>query len=109
MPPIGNQREWPRVRESDGTSRSSPTGFYQSANVIERSDRPLAGSLRLGTAPGVGPKGALKPGSSDFGMDRITPRRFDPIGTSDMRTAQPEASDLISKEVRKGSGNRRGG
>lgn len=103
MPPIGNQREWPRVRESDGTGRNSPTGLFKSATVIERSDRSVSGPLRLGTAPGVGPKGALKPGSSDFGMDRITPKGFDPLGTSDTRAPPQEASDLISREVRRGS------
>lgn len=107
MPPIGNQREWPRVRESDGTSRNSPTGFFKSANLIARSDRAVAGPLRLGTAPGVGPKGALRDGgSSDFGTDRITPRGFDPLGISETRAPPQEASNLVSRDVRRG--NRRG-
>jgi hypothetical protein len=63
--------------------------------------------LRLGTAPGVGPRGALRGGNnSDFGMDRVTPRGFDPLGTSDTRAPPQEASTLISKETRRGYGRR---
>jgi hypothetical protein len=36
-------------------------------------------------------------------MDRITPKGFDPLGTSDTRAPPQEASDLISREVRRGS------
>jgi hypothetical protein len=39
--------------------------------------------------------------ASDFGMDRVTPRGFDPLGTSDTRAPAQEASTLISKEVRR--------
>lgn len=100
--PIGNQREWPRGRTTDGTSRNSPTGYFLKNEVIQRSDRSLDGPLRLGTAPGVGPRGALRNGSSDLGMDRISPRGFDPMGTSDTRAPAQEASDLLSREVRRG-------
>jgi hypothetical protein len=58
--------------------------------------------LRLGTAPGVGPKGALLNGNSDLGLDRITPRGFDPAGTSDTRAPAQEASQLVSREARRG-------
>jgi hypothetical protein len=101
-----NQREWPRVRRSDGTERRSPTGFYQSPDVVQRSDRAVAGPLRLGTAPGVGPRGALRNGSSDFGMDRVSPRGFDPMGTSLEREPRQEPSELVSREVRRGRRNR---
>lgn len=97
-----NNREWPPVRESDGTSRNSPTGYFQRDGVLQRSDRQVAGPLRLGTAPGVGPRGALRNGSSDYGMDRISKKGFDPMGTSDSRDNVQEASDLISREVRRG-------
>lgn len=96
-----NQRGWPHARRSDGTERRSPTGFYQSPDVVERSDRSLAGPLRLGTAPRVGPRGAIRNGSSDLGMDRITPRGFDPMGTSLEREPRQEASELVSREVRR--------
>jgi hypothetical protein len=50
----------------------------------------------------VGPKGALRgSNTSDFGMDRVSPRGFDPIGTSDARAPAQESSTLISKEVRR--------
>jgi hypothetical protein len=73
--------------------------------VIERSNRSLAGPLRLGTSPGVGPRGAIRNGSSDLGMDRITPRGFDPMGTSLEREPRQEASDLVAKEVRRSKRN----
>ena len=96
------QREWPRVRARDGTERRSPVGFYQSPDAIERSNRSLVGPLRLGTSPGVGPRGALRDGfNSDFGVDRISPRGFDPMGTSLERAPRQEASELVSREVRR--------
>lgn len=98
-----NQREWPQGRVSDGTERRSPTGFFQTADALLRSDRSLAGPLRRGTSRGVGPTGrggGRGGGSSDFGMDRITPRGFDPMGTSDTRAPPQEASELVSRETR---------
>jgi hypothetical protein len=96
-----NQAEWPKGRPS-GTERRSPVGHFQSPDTIERSGRSLGGPLRMGTAPGVGPKGAPDPGASDFGMDRVTPRGFDPAGTSDDRAPAQEASTLVSKDIRRG-------
>lgn len=96
-----NQSPWPTVRP-EGTERRSPTACFITPDGKLRSDRSLAGPLRLGTSAGVGPKGALRNGTSDFGMDSITPRRFDPIGTPDERAPAREASKLISKEIRSG-------
>ena len=103
------EREWPRVRTRDGTERRSPTGFYQSPDVIEKSNRSLAGPLRLGTSPGVGPRGAVRNGfnGSDFGMDRVTPRGFDPMGTSLERAPRQEGSELLSREVRRSKARQR--
>ena len=99
-----NQKGWSGnlgTRDSDGTERRSPTGFFQSPDVIERSNRSLAGPLRMGTARGVGPRGGGRGGNnSDFGMDRISPRGFDPMGTSDTRAPPQEASELVSRETR---------
>jgi hypothetical protein len=39
--------------------------------------------------------------ASDFGMDRVSRRGFDPIGTPDARSNVQEESTLISKEVRR--------
>ena len=101
--PIGNQREWPPVRESNGTERNSPTGYFLKNEVILRSDRAVAGALRLGTEPRVGPRGLVRNGSSDYGMDRITPREMDPMGTSATRAPQVrEPSTLVSREIRRG-------
>lgn len=97
------QREWfPAKRE--------PVGFFQTADVALKSDRSLAGPLRMGTAPGVGPSGAQLGGNSDFEVDRTTPRDFDPFGTTRNRFGEiPSAR--ISKEVRGQGGavRRKGG
>jgi hypothetical protein len=91
-----NQREW-------YPAKNEPTGCFIRPEGKLRSDRPLAGTLRFGTAPGVGPNGPLTPSRSDFGMDRISPRRFDPMGTAkDRYTGTPPepAAKLISQEAR---------
>lgn len=102
---MASQREWlPAKRE--------PVGFFQTPDVAQRSDRSLVGPLRMGTAPGVGPKGAVLSGNSDFEVDRTSPRDFDPLGTTRDRFAKIESA-RISKEVRgqrgavrRGSGDR---
>jgi hypothetical protein len=89
-----NRTKWP-------PQRNEPVGHYAHPDGTLRSDRSLAGPLRLGTAPGVGPSGFLRDGNaSDFGMDRVSPRGFDPIGTSDTRAPAQEASTLLSRETR---------
>jgi hypothetical protein len=91
---MASQREWPAVKRE-------PVGHYQTPDGTLRSDRSVAGPLRLGTAPGVGPKGFLRDGNaSDFGMDRVSPRGFDPMGTSDTRAPAQEGSSLLSRETR---------
>lgn len=102
---MGTEREWPRTRD-DGTERTSPRGFFQSRDGVLRSDRSLGGPLRTGTSPDVGPRARSRAASgegrdSDFGMDRISPRGFDPIGTPDDRIGPQPSSDLITEQVRK--------
>jgi hypothetical protein len=97
-----NQSPWPRVRTT-GSERRSPTGFFQTPDVIQKSTRSLAGPLRTGTAPGVGPKGPPGVVASDFEMDRITPRTFDPMGTERTREPNFPASASVSKQVRSSS------
>ena len=94
------QREWVRTKDN-GFEKRGPVGCFMSPDGKFRSDRGVAGPLRLGTEPKVGPSGALLDGTSDWGMDRVTPRDFDPMGTSMNRTANPEKTRLISKEVRR--------
>lgn len=94
----GNQREWPTVKRE-------PVGYFQHPDGILRSDRSLAGPLRLGTEPRVGPRGFLRDGNaSDFGVDRVSKRGFDPMGTSDSRDNAQEASSLLSRESRRREG-----
>lgn len=91
-----NQREWI-------SAKREPVGCFLVPDGKLRSDRVLAGALRLGTAPSVGPSGPTLDGRSDFRMDRITPRGCDPLGTAVERYVgkppQPDAK-LISKEIR---------
>jgi hypothetical protein len=79
-----------------------PVATFATADGYLRSSRSLAGPLRTGTHPGVGPKGRVTgPGnSSDFGLDRITPRDFDPMGTCRDRSGVI-ASELLSRQIRK--------
>lgn len=100
-----NQRSWPRTRRR-GDSPGDPVACFQAPDILERSDRSLAGPLRLGTEPRVGPRGEPIPGGSDLGMDRVTPRGFDPMGTSLQREPRQEGSELISRQVRRYNRNR---
>lgn len=89
---IENQRGWlPAKRE--------PDGYFQHPDAIFRSTRSVAGTLRFGTAPGVGPGGPLLAGRSDMNMDRTSPRDFDPLGTVRDRSGEIK-SGLISKQTR---------
>ena len=99
--PREEQREWPRQRPSDGTERTSPRAMFVTSDGYLRIDRSVSGPLRIGTEKRVGPRGALRDGGSDFGVDRVSPRRFDPIGTHDERAPARESSELVSKETRR--------
>jgi hypothetical protein len=88
------QGEWPVVKRERIGDFAVPDGYF-------RSDRKLAGPLRLGTEPRVGPRGLVRAaGPSDMGMDRISPRGFDPAGTSDTREPAQERSYLLSRNIR---------
>lgn len=88
------QDPWPVVKREKVAEFLSPDGFL-------RSERSLAGPLRLGTTPDVGPKGLVAGGTaSDFEMDRLSKRGFDPMGTPDERTNVQESSQLVSSAVR---------
>ena len=98
----GRQGEWPRARDLEDREACflHPDGY-------QKSNRQLAGPLRFGTEPGVGPRGdAVALGRteerSDMGMDRVTPREFDPLGTAMSRYRPQNESDLISRQKRQG-------
>lgn len=93
----GRDGEWPRQRTEDGAGRGDPVLKSLTPDGVMRSDRSLAGPLRLGTAPGVGPRRMGGPTGTDFGVDRVSPRGFDPMGTSDSRAPAQEASTTIRK------------
>jgi hypothetical protein len=89
------RRSWPYSGQA-----TSPPALTQTPDGTLNSGRSLAGPLRLGTAPGVGPRGALDgAGASDFGTDRVSPRRFDPIGTGCERWPR-ETSVVVSRSRR---------
>ena len=95
---LGRQTEWPREKRT-------PEAYFLTADGWLNSERPLVGPLRHGTTPGVGPTGravvADDTRRSDFGMDRIEPRDFDPMGTSRRRFGTID-SGLIARSVRGG-------
>lgn len=87
---MAKQSEWPRNRDPSAVF-VTPDGYLKSGNS-------LAGPLRVGTEPRVGPRGRVEGGSSsDFGTDRISPRGFDPIGTDLNRTGPQEASERVRR------------
>lgn len=93
----GRQGEWAPVK-------NQPDACFVNANGYFRLDAPVAGPLRMGTNPPVGPKGDAVTASnarrSNFGTDRISPRDFDPLGTTRNRFGSIEA-DLLAKSIRK--------
>jgi hypothetical protein len=106
MPHRGKLGEWPRVNPETGVGRTEPVGRFQTPDGVRSSDNSLAGPLRMGTAPGVGPTGRAVAvdrveGRSDMGMDRVDPREFDPMGTPRSRFAGT-SSELVSREIRGG-------
>lgn len=97
------RRTWPYSRWDPELNRDPPIANYRAPGVWERSDRSVAGPLRMGTTPGVGPRGpaveAPYSNRTDFGTDRISPRDFDPMGTCRNRFGDIP-SDLIAEQVR---------
>lgn len=101
----GRQGEWPVVRRE--------VDFYAlTPDVYTRSDRAAAGPLRTGTVQnGVGPRGRAPQDRSDYQMDRVSPRSFDPIGTSikrygnELRDADLISSNPAPRTTKSGSGS----
>lgn len=94
----GRQDEWPTVKRD-------PEACFLNSDGFQRSERSVAGPLRLGTEPGVGPRGPSVAnerveGRSDMGMDRVSPRQFDPIGNSMEFAPRREPSELLAKDKR---------
>jgi hypothetical protein len=97
------QSEWPIVKREKQAWVLKPDGYEFTA-------RNVAGPLRTGTAPGVGPRGVSAGGESrltDYGMDRVSPRGFDPMGTALSRYGQQPGAELITGEYRDRRTNQR--
>jgi hypothetical protein len=95
---------WPRYKEGGGF-RGDPDGRFLTADGHLKSGRSPAGPLRTGTEPRVGPRArgpveSANSSESDFGMDRVSPRDFDPAGTSRNRSGDIP-SDFITGQLRK--------
>lgn len=103
---MASQREWPRS-QADGSEKRGPNACFQGADGLFKSNRDLAGPLRMGTDPKTGPKGGVIDADnsrmSDMGMDRVSPRDFDPIGTSRNRFGNI-SSKLIAENSRRSNG-----
>ena len=100
----GNKGWTPPGYKENGASRGDPVGRFLTADGFLNSARSLAGPLRLGTEPRVGPKGAARNGSTDFDMDRLEQKPVDRIGVKYPETDKPVP--LVSRELR-GSNRRR--
>ena len=88
-----SQERWPPIKNEPDACFLVPDGKFSS-------DRSVAGPLRMGTASGTGPNGPLIAGRSDMGMDKLSPRRFDVMGSHNERSPPRETSRFISKEIR---------
>jgi hypothetical protein len=98
---MADQGPWPKPAPSPPAWTLTPDGFL-------RSDRELCGPLRLGTSLGVGPRGSVRAGfGTDYGVDRVSPRSFDPMGTSDQRAPRFPTSERVSTEIRQEQRRRR--
>lgn len=87
------QEPWPTIKRERIADFVTPDGYL-------RSERSVAGPLRMGTEPRVGPKGLVSGGTaSDFETDRM-PRKFDPLGSHNDRTPPRPTSTLLSRAVR---------
>lgn len=85
---LGRQTEWPRVKREPDVVTLAPDAW-------QKSGRSVAGPLRMGTAPGVGPKGeavvADYTRETDYGMDMVA---------RDRKAERKFPSDLIARELR---------
>lgn len=86
---MSKESEWPTNRD--------PTAVFVTRDGYLKSGRPLVGPLRIGTEPRVGPRGSDGGGGSDFGVDRISPRGFDPMGTALDRYGPQEESERVTR------------
>lgn len=94
------QTPWPY--KSNGGAATSPPALTQSPDGLLRSGRSLAGPLRNGTGPDVGPAArgfgaVVNRAATDFGRDSVSPRSFDPMGTSDTRAPAFPASERVRR------------
>lgn len=101
---MADRRTWPYGRWEPELNRNPPIAYFTAPDGYHRSDRDVAGPLRMGTTPEVGPKGpavrADRSWQSDFGMDRIDPTAGRDINKGTSQPPPPYKSDLIAQVER---------
>ena len=100
------RRTWPYANTDPYLNRDTARAYFATPDCFLRSDRQLSGSHRTGTEPRVGPRengpNAADYGrQSDFGMDRVSPRDFDPAGTPRNRFGEIPSSLITEKTQRR--------
>jgi hypothetical protein len=104
---MADRRTWPYGNRDPVLNRDAPGPvYYTGPDGYHRSDRDVAGPLRMGTTANVGPKGpavrADRSWESDFGMDRIDPTAGHDINKGTSQPPPPYKSDLIARVERGG-------
>lgn len=100
---MASQRDW-------NPPRNEPRAHFLTADGYLRSDRELSGSHRTGTEPRVGPRrdgpnASDNSRQSDFGMDRVAPRDFDPMGTPRSRFGEIPSGLVTERLGRRDNGD----
>lgn len=101
---MADRRTWPYGARDPVLNRDVRDVYFATPNGYQRSDRDLAGPLRMGTTPEVGPKGAAvwadRSFRSDYGMDRVDGTASTDINKGTSQPPPPLHSDLIAREIR---------
>ena len=103
---MADKRTWPYGNSDPALNRDAPDVYFTGPDGYHRSDREVAGPLRMGTTPNVGPKGpavwADRSWRSDLGMDRIDGTAGREINKGTSKPPPPYKSDLIARWERGG-------
>lgn len=103
---MADRRAWPYGNRDPELNRDAPVAYFAVPDGYHRSNRDVAGPLRMGTTPEVGPKGpavrADRTWRSDFGMDRIDPSAGHDLNQGTSSPPPPYRSDLIAQVERNG-------
>jgi hypothetical protein len=97
---MADRRTWPYGGTDPVLNRNAPDVYFTGPDGYHRSDRAVAGPLRMGTTADVGPRGpavkADRSWQSDFGMDRIDGTAGREINKGTSQPPPPYKSELIA-------------